>query len=270
MVAADLDPRGQHRRAVRRIELEEDAGTRVVDDRVPDRVHVERRLTAVGRADVQTRTRLPVRKTAGARQRASLDAEPNRPGRGDDVAPAAGQGRVADRDPFGQPGRSQLPGADQDVGRRRAPDGQVIQRHLVAEHEDAVDPPRPGNDEAKPADRDPDRKRFEDVRMVDVEDRSRPDGTPRPGPAASLPRTESDDARTVRGDGGVVVRDPQASRPIALPVRQLRDEDVAARVEPCLQGGGVVSPAGARRGGGHQGRHERRRQQQPSRPGTEW
>ena len=53
---------------------------------------------------------------------------------------------------------------------------------------------------------------------------------------------ERDDAGAVRGDGGVVVRDPEPAGRVALPVRQLRQVDrPAGVVESSLQPRGVVA-----------------------------
>ena len=53
LVADELDSRCDDRQAVRRREVQEDPGARVADDLVPGDVHVERRLAAIGRPDMQ-------------------------------------------------------------------------------------------------------------------------------------------------------------------------------------------------------------------------
>ena len=58
-------------------------------------------------------------------------------------------------------------------------------------------------------------------------------------------KAESDQTRTVGADRRVVPRHPEATRCVAPPVRQLRQEDRAARVELGLQEIGVVAHAGA-------------------------
>ena len=52
---------------------------------------------------------------------------------------------------------------------------------------------------------------------------------------------ERDDARPVGGDGRVVARQPKPARRVALSIRQLREEDVSAGVEPCLEPRSVVT-----------------------------
>ena len=61
-------------------------------------------------------------------------------------------------------------------------------------------------------------------------------------------RSERGDARSVGGDRGVVVGDPEAAGRVALAVRERGKEDrPAARIEACLQPGGVVTPVARRR-----------------------
>src|SRR5205823_7868664 len=106
-------------------------------------------------------------------------------------------------------------------------DPQVAERHLVAEDGDAVHPFRPRDGDAQAADADPNRQRPPDVRVVDEEDGSRADEAPVGTLDAPLTWAERDDARSVGGDGGVVLRHPESTGEVALPVRQLPQEDVA-------------------------------------------
>ena len=81
--------------------------------------------------------------------------------------------------------------------------------------------------------------------MVEKEDGVGPHETAVCSFGASLAGAERHDACSVGGDVGVVVGHPEPSSGVALPVRQLRQEDVAACVELRLQSLGVVTDTAA-------------------------
>ena len=84
--------------------------------------------------------------------------------------------------------------------------------------------------------------------MVDEEDSVRRNGVPVRRCQSHLAGAERDDARAVGRDRRVVVPDPEATRRVALAVRQLREEEAPARlVEPRLEPGGVVASVASRR-----------------------
>ena len=191
LIPRDLDSGREHGRAVRRIEVDVDARSTVVGDDVADDVRVDHGLAAIGRDDVDTRTR-------AASHRVAFDAQPDRPESSDDVALGAAERAVRQRNALDRAARARDAAADQHRVERRAADGETAQRHLVSLERDPVHPLRPRDGDAKPADADARRNGCADARMRDVEDsvrvvRSLGAGRIEPGRAAS----QCDDAGPV-------------------------------------------------------------------------
>ena len=240
LVAAELDSRRQERRAVLGVEIEEDAGPLVVPNGVPDDMGVEHRLAAVRGPDADP---APVRVRDGV----ALDAQSDRAVRGDAVPLRARECAVGNADARAHPARTDHAGTDEDVRERRTVDGQLAECHLMPPDEDAVHSRRLRNRDVQAADADARRHGRPDVRMAQVEDGV---GEMRPLRVRIEPRravAERDDARAVRRDRRVVPRKPQATCPVAGPVRELGQEDGTAGVELGLQQIGVVAHGRARR-----------------------
>ena len=197
---------------------------------------VECRLAAIRGTDMESRARL----APCAREDIALDAKTDRPEHGHDVAHPTKQGRVRQRNPAAHSSGPFRAGPDPHVGERRPVDDEAGQRDLVPEDADAVHPFARGNGDVQPADRDADRERLPQIRVVDEEDCVCSDEGAVPSRNATFSWTERDDARTVRRDAGVVAGDPEPARRVALAVWQTREEDGAAGVELLLQPGAVI------------------------------
>ena len=212
---------------------------------------VERRRTAVGGADVHSGGRALARPG----ERVSLEPKPDRTVGGDDVALSAGQRGVEDRDSLDRAGTSRVTTSYDDVRRRCPSNRDLVERRLVPEDRNAGHVPCGRHDDVDPADRHADRRRLTQIRMRQKEDGVRADRAWRTR-QPHLAEPERDDARSVGGDGRVVARQPKPARRVALSIRQLREEDVSAGVEPCLEPRSVVTCVGAR-GRSRRREHER-------------
>src|SRR3954454_20126277 len=95
----------------------------------------------------------------------------------------------------------------------------------------------------QPADRDPHRQRLAYVGVVDEEDRVGAHERPVASRDATLAGPERDQARSVGRHGRVVVRNPEAARLVALPVRKAGQKEGATRIELGLKPRGVVANA---------------------------
>src|SRR5439155_2227286 len=129
---------------------------------------------------------------------------------------------------------------------RRAVDREPAQRHLVPEDADAVHAPGCRHRDVQPADRDADRQRLPELRVIDEEDGVRLDERPISSWDTTFPRPERDDAGTVRSDRRVVTGDPQAAGCVALTIGESREEDGAAGIELRLQPRRVVTDSATR------------------------
>jgi hypothetical protein len=98
-----------------------------------------------------------------------------------------------------------------------------------------------------------------------VEDRGRGDRVAVARADARVSRADPDDAGAVGDDLRVVAPDPEAARRVTLAVRQLREEDGAAAVEPGLEPGRVV-PSRGRLAAGERGEHQERDEGSPHAP----
>src|SRR5439155_13138395 len=193
------------------------------------------------RLDVDDRRGLSRRRVADSPNRVPLDAQADDCGRGDGVAIRATERAIEDRD---APCVAVSVGttADRDVVLWRAVDVEPAECRLVTVDRNAVRLPPRRDDDAQVADRHADRRSPRGPRAVDEEDCARGDRIPVYGTQPDRTEPERDDARAVRGNGRVVVRNPEAAGRIALAVRKPGQIDrPAAAVEPRLQPGSVVA-----------------------------